>query len=113
MLATIIFLSAIAVLLTVVWEANRKRRALKSSSVDLKPGGKAKWVFTIVCASAFLLISIAMCLEPPEPPFGSKGIVLHLAYLCVGKYGPALVFLILGFGCFVASEKQRRAIQKQ
>jgi hypothetical protein len=111
MFTLIISLSVIAVLLTIFWDVRRRKNLPKNSTLP-QPNEKIKWLVHIACGMLFSLVGTWMYFDPPEPSFGAKGLLFHLAYLLIGKYGPSLVFFVFGFACFIVSEKHRRNTQK-
>jgi hypothetical protein len=105
-------LAAIAIFGAIVWDVKRRKNTLHDANSIEKPTDKSLRVFCIVCMLLLAFLTVLWFIYPPEPPFGAKGLPLHVAYLLAGKYGPSLLTFFVGLGFLVFSEKLRRSTQK-
>ena len=112
MTITTITVAAVAIFGAIVWDVKRRKNTLHDADSIEKPKDESLRVFCIVCMLLFGFLSILWFIYPPEPPFGAKGLPLHVAFLLAGKYGPSLLTFFVGLGFLVFSEKLRRSTQK-
>ena len=94
MVWTVALISVVATFLVIVLDVRLRKAKLKTqhNAQEKSPKQGAKWIY-FVCGLLFLIVGVWMTFSPPAPPFGTRGLVLELAYLAVGKYGPASVLL--------------------
>lgn len=108
MLIAILTLSVIAVIGVILWDVRKRKQKLRHPNATQNPSEKTKWAVGITLSVFFTLLAIWDCINPPEPPFGAKGLPWHAAYLLVGKYGPSSLNFFIGLAFFIYSEKRRR-----
>lgn len=66
-----------------------------------KVPSKFAWALYAAFGVLFIAVGVWLVIDPWAPPYGGKaGFVLHLAYIAVGQYGPAMVFTSLGLFVF-------------
>lgn len=105
MIASIVVLSVGLILITIFWDVRRRQRQIKTLTVAAPRNDGRNRLFAIFVAVFCAVLGIWWVIAPPEPPFGAKGLLLHLAYLLIGKYGPSLMAFFLGAVCLVFSRK--------
>ena len=73
-----------------------------------KEPSKFAWVLSAAIGVLFMAVGVWLLIDPWVPPYGGKaGFVFHLAYIAVGQYGPAMVFVSLGLFALFWGLKQR------
>ncbi|RYF26042.1 MAG: hypothetical protein EOO33_07990 [Comamonadaceae bacterium] len=67
------------------------------------------WAFFSALGTLFIALGAWLLVDPWAPPYGGKaGFVFHLAYNCIGQYGPAAVFTSLGVFLLFVGLRQRK-----
>lgn len=101
-----VLFSVIAVAAAIIW-ASRQGKPDSSTDagrrppVDAKPPHPMAWLGCSLFGIVFAISGIAMCFSPWTPTGGGKGggLLLHLAYLLLGDYGPAILIMGMGAVC--------------
>jgi drug/metabolite transporter (DMT)-like permease len=93
--------SAIAIAAAILWASRQGKAPSGDAPADANPPHPMAWIGFSLLGVVLAIVGMVMCTQPGEPGGGGKGIgiLLYLAYLLLGDYGPAIAALGAAAAC--------------